>query len=40
MVIDLGMGNDYYVDPRAVQGTLLHKGNRGFLFDDGKPEGK
>jgi hypothetical protein len=40
MLIDLGMGNDYYVDPRAVQGVLLHKGIRGFLYDDGVPEKK
>jgi hypothetical protein len=40
MLLDLGAGSDYYVDPRAVQGVLLHKGFRGFLYDDGVPEKK
>ncbi|MBS1913474.1 MAG: PDZ domain-containing protein [Bacteroidetes bacterium] len=34
MLIDLGGGDDYYVEPRERQGTLLIKGN-GLIFDDG-----
>lgn len=34
LLIDLGAGSDYYVEPRALPGYPVVKGN-GLLFDDG-----
>lgn len=37
MLIDLGGGDDYYVEPRAEAGRPVVKGN-GILFDDGRKQ--
>lgn len=37
VLLDLGKSNDYYVDPRIVQGKLLMKSNKGIVYDDGMP---
>lgn len=38
LLIDLGHGDDYYVDPRGVPGRAVVKASKGILFDDGIPE--
>ncbi|MBC8145886.1 MAG: PDZ domain-containing protein [bacterium] len=36
MLVDLGKGSDYYVEPRVVEGRPLLKSNRGIVYDDGR----
>ena len=36
MLVDQGKGNDFYVEPRVVQGQPLIKSYRGIVFDDGR----
>ncbi|HZV12407.1 MAG TPA: hypothetical protein VFA55_04270, partial [Candidatus Kapabacteria bacterium] len=38
ILMDLGHGDDYYTDPRAVPGEAVVKSNKGILYDDGAPE--
>ncbi len=40
MLIDLGHGDDFYIDPRAKQGEAVVKSQKGILYDDGVPEKK
>jgi hypothetical protein len=40
MLIDLGHGDDWYSDPRIIQGQAVVKSQRGIAFDDGVPEKK
>ncbi|MCE7934316.1 MAG: PDZ domain-containing protein [Chlorobi bacterium CHB2] len=35
LLLDLGQGNDYYVEPRVRPGEAVVKGNKGMAFDDG-----
>ena len=36
MLVDLGRGSDYYVEPRVEPGRAILKSNRGIVYDDGK----
>lgn len=38
MLVDLGKGTDFYVEPRVVPGSAIVKSNRGIIYDDGKGE--
>ena len=40
LLIDLGKGDDWYLDPRAKQGEAVVKSQKGILYDDGVPEKK
>lgn len=40
MLIDLGHGDDWYLDPRIKPGEAVVKSQRGVAFDDGNPEKK
>ncbi|MCC7439321.1 MAG: PDZ domain-containing protein [Armatimonadetes bacterium] len=35
LLLDIGHGDDYYVEPRVRPGTAVVKGNKGIVFDDG-----
>ncbi|MBL7986838.1 MAG: hypothetical protein JNJ94_02085 [Chlorobi bacterium] len=35
LLLDMGRGDDYYVEPRVRPGTVVVKGNKGMVFDDG-----
>jgi hypothetical protein len=36
MLVDLGKGTDYYVEPRVTPGVAVIKSNRGVIYDDGR----
>lgn len=40
LLMDLGHGDDYFVEKRVTPGVAVLKGNRGFIYDDGVPEKK
>jgi hypothetical protein len=40
LLIDLGHGDDWYLDPRAKPGEAVVKSQKGILYDDGAPEKK
>lgn len=35
LLLDIGRGDDYYVEPRVRPGEAVVKGNKGMVFDDG-----
>ncbi|MEO5929469.1 MAG: hypothetical protein ABIR47_06020 [Candidatus Kapaibacterium sp.] len=37
LLIDLGHGDDNYVEQRMIPGTAVVKGNKGMIYDDGVP---
>jgi hypothetical protein len=39
-LIDLGHGDDWYLDPRIKQGEAVIKSQKGVAYDDGAPEKK
>jgi hypothetical protein len=37
LLLDLGHGDDQYIEQRVLPGTAVVKGNKGMIYDDGPP---
>ena len=40
LLLDMGKGTDYYVEPRVIPGQAVVKGNKGMIYDEGEPPKK